>query len=1051
MFVPYLAYGCGTIDFNIERVSGYFANLCDVCGDLSHFRLYGNIECDCPPLSWDPYTTNVDTPGHAIPVRYTNPAGDDTVLVATVTGAVYGGNGYITFTADNTFEVGQIVSINGIDDGAWLNPEHFVVTEVTPTTFSGYLPCTVCDNTDPVVTTPVGTTWQWASSGSYLAGPFTVLDGVSSGGVGFVDDQGNVDAAFSAAAGTGFDTPSYTCMLVQPDGKVLIGGYFSTYNGTNTPYFTRLNTDGTIDTTFVTNMGSGFDGPVTGIALQSDDKIVCVGDFVDFDGNYCNYIVRLNTDGTWDSTFATPSPGGYFFDNYTDKVLVESDGTIVVATSSGFNDYDGTPVDGMTRINPDGTFHSTFPVGAFHSGFNSNVNGMALFPDGKIVVGGDFLGVNNLSNPYIVRFNADGTVDSTYSANAQAAIDYTVYAVDVQTDGKVVVGGDFTGYVKRLNADGTEDTAFTTALGSGVVSTAYDVAVRDDGKILIGGWMLTVDGTTVNYVALLNSDGSLNGAYTTNTGTGADSSVEVIGLKGLTSPVTATLHQEVAAPWYDPDVPESARFLGYIIEDLTGLESPTKRNITTKLSGSGGGVFGPYRNEPRQFQITALLFGCDIEAMDYGFRYLKDSLGYWACSKCETCNLEIATACQTFDLFSNGYYETPLQDDVLRNRWYVYRASIVEGPMYADEPIPDVGCNIRRVQFVIAAEDPWLYQCPTDLGTFIVGSSGNEEPTALCNSTGVTASITNVVGSGSVVTYTASNTFQTDDVVTITGVDPTVYNLTNATVLDATSTSFTVVSNATGTYNSPSPPADVATLVHRGYDTVHEILPVTNIGEIAVNVTVTNPSTTTATSNVSISLYPDSLGYQYRWWQGLQAVGSAVVNTPLTIGVGTVVSLTLPNVLGYAVGSTVHIVKTNAGNTSPEPTYWMEGPITSISGNTITFTATSANGTGDTSSYWAVSQPVPPAWEPTDRCARVVISTIPAGYSFTIDSSSERYTLTAPSGDVYDGTPYIKVEPGTTPEFLTARCSRYALSVSGSYTELACGTYYTVETQHREI
>ena len=95
--------------------------------------------------------------------------------------------------------------------------------------------------------------------------------------------------------------------MIQPlDWKIVVGGQFTDFSGNTCNYIARLNSDGTLDTTFVSNTGSGFNQDTFCLALQSDGKIVVGGgNFTDFDGNPCNGIARLNSDGTFDSNLYT--------------------------------------------------------------------------------------------------------------------------------------------------------------------------------------------------------------------------------------------------------------------------------------------------------------------------------------------------------------------------------------------------------------------------------------------------------------------------------------------------------------------------------------------------------------------------------------------------------------------------------------------------------------------------------------------------------------------------------------------------------------------------
>ena len=112
-------------------------------------------------------------------------------------------------------------------------------------------------------------------------------------------------------------------MAIQSDGKILVGGTFFTYNGVSANRVIRLNSDGSVDNTFVT--GTGFNNYVLSIVIQSDGKILVGGGFTAYNGVSANRIIRLNSDGSIDNTFVT----GTGFDNYVYSIAIQSDGKIL--------------------------------------------------------------------------------------------------------------------------------------------------------------------------------------------------------------------------------------------------------------------------------------------------------------------------------------------------------------------------------------------------------------------------------------------------------------------------------------------------------------------------------------------------------------------------------------------------------------------------------------------------------------------------------------------------------------------------------------------------
>lgn len=162
------------------------------------------------------------------------------------------------------------------------------------------------------------------------------------------------------------------------------------------------------------------------------------------------------------------------------------------------------------------------------------------------------------------------------------------------------------------------------------------------------------------------------------------------------------------AEWYDPDIPESAGFLGFMIEDVDGMGATGGRSVTSKSTTSGGGVLGPYRKKERSLKFKVLLFACNECSMEYGLRYLINQLSGGSCSDgCALCDGEITTCCPTF--------ADPLQptvEELDTGRWQIKDFGLVDGPRWAESPVEELSCFVRRVEFTVASESPWLHKCP---------------------------------------------------------------------------------------------------------------------------------------------------------------------------------------------------------------------------------------------------------------------------------------------------------------------------------------------------
>src|SRR5437899_1443246 len=195
---------------------------------------------------------------------------------------------------------------------------------------------------------------------------------------------------------------------------------------------------------------------VYSLVVQADGKIVMGGDFTTLPGQIRNNIGRLNADGTLDPSF-NPGVGevAVCF-SFVNCLAQQADGKILVG--GGFTTLGGQSRNNIGRLNADGTLDTSFNPGA-----DGNVLSLAVQADGKILVGGAFATLGGHSRSNIGRLNADGTLDTSFNPGANNS----VLSLALQADGKILVGGGFTtlggwirGYLGRLNADGTYDRLF---------------------------------------------------------------------------------------------------------------------------------------------------------------------------------------------------------------------------------------------------------------------------------------------------------------------------------------------------------------------------------------------------------------------------------------------------------------------------------------------------------------------------------------------------------------------------------------------------------------
>jgi len=378
------------------------------------------------------------------------------------------------------------------------------------------------------------------TGGKFLVhGDFKWVNGTSCGSFVRLNADGALDSTFNA--GTGFDNTGYrpgggfidpvACVALQVDGKYLVGGSFTTFNSTACNYLVRMNTNGTLDTAFRPSLE--LDGSVASIALQADRRIV-VG------GGMSGGIARLNTDGVLDPTFQRNvglAETGYYLSLVVLSVqIAPADGRILVGGSFAYNNpRNGINTLCIARLNTDGTIDATFDTGTgflFIDTF-TYVKSLILQADGRILAGGYFSSFNGTPRNVWARLNANGSLDTSFTPNLgtngyfSANFDFTPV---VQTDGRMVVGDSAQiGGILRLNADGSVDSGFSIHDYNGNATSAK---FTDDGRLLLSGGMAFGGGAKQIGLVLLKPDGS---SSSSSSSSGSSSSSSSGGLGGPSS------------------------------------------------------------------------------------------------------------------------------------------------------------------------------------------------------------------------------------------------------------------------------------------------------------------------------------------------------------------------------------------------------------------------------------------------------------------------------------------------------------------------------------
>ena len=346
---------------------------------------------------------------------------------------------------------------------------------------------------------------QYPSGEMVIGGRFTEYQGISQGRIVKLNSDATIN---SFSAGTGFDNSIFDG-VVQPDGKIIVVGIFEEFDGTIIARgIARLNTDGTLDNTFNSVLGFNSGSNINTLKIQSDGKIIVGGDFTSYSGISYNNIIRLESDGSVDNTFNI----GTGFTNQVRTISIQSDGKIIVGGNQLF-----AGEFGLVRLNTDGTKDNSFSTNGFVSGVE--ISSTIIDPDGKIMVGGNFNNYSGTSVFNLIRLNTDGTLDNTFST----AIFNTSGVPDVSgisnIGGQYLITGNFNQVfgvtnrgIVRLNSNGSIDNTFNSGTGFspiGIFGTQIFNKVLNNGVYAIFGEFTSYKGTTTNRLAFLNQSAIL--------------------------------------------------------------------------------------------------------------------------------------------------------------------------------------------------------------------------------------------------------------------------------------------------------------------------------------------------------------------------------------------------------------------------------------------------------------------------------------------------------------------------------------------------------------
>lgn len=365
------------------------------------------------------------------------------------------------------------------------------------------------------------------SDGKILVGGAILLNlpGRQRGGFFRLNPDGSSDDAFNVGEGTSTGGLEVFVVKLQPDGKILVGGNFNGYNGFFRKGMLRINADGSWDSAFTAEAysdGSANPG-IRDIALQSDNKIIIVGDFTRVSGMAQNYISRLNTDGTVDTSFAGSVTQGTTIRG----VVTQPDDKIIIC--GFFSQVNAVTKNKIARLNANGSLDTSF-VGDIPTALYI-ANKVRLQADGRIFVVGNFATINGAAKSNIARLFSNGTLDSSFTGGVLGQLN------DIVPSDNPIVGGFITKVnnidsfgIGRFDNSGNRDNSFN--VGTGTVGIVRKIVPQPDGKLVVGGEFTHFVNSARSNISRLNNDGTLDDSFNPGSGFEDGSRVNHLALLG---------------------------------------------------------------------------------------------------------------------------------------------------------------------------------------------------------------------------------------------------------------------------------------------------------------------------------------------------------------------------------------------------------------------------------------------------------------------------------------------------------------------------------------
>lgn len=302
------------------------------------------------------------------------------------------------------------------------------------------------------------------------------------------------------------NTLSVNAIALQEDGKLVIAGAFSQAGGLSRSCIARLNEDGSGDESF--DPGTGADLDINAVLLQPDGKVLVGGRFNVLSDVSMPGLGRLNADGTFDwswtaylSTLANALSA--------QRLAFDSEGNVIVG--GFFTHVSGTRRICLAKISSESV------VSSYDPGLNNGVLALHNDEENRLLIGGGFTSVGGTPQPRVSRILPNGSVDSTF--NTGSGPDYFVYVLANGGDGRLLMGGAFTNVngitqrgLARLESSGGMDLSFRPQF-SGPYVLVFNALMMPEKKMMVAGYWTHVDGKERPALVRLQPDGSVDESF----------------------------------------------------------------------------------------------------------------------------------------------------------------------------------------------------------------------------------------------------------------------------------------------------------------------------------------------------------------------------------------------------------------------------------------------------------------------------------------------------------------------------------------------------------